>query len=57
MPEVLFPCVDRFDAEHSMEGSQVSTLDTIETLIDLDDDEVEPLMVYDEEVCSLLKGR
>ena len=57
MPEVSFPCVEEFDVEDSIEGSQVSSLDAIETLIEPDADEVDPLMSHDEEVGSPLKGR
>ena len=50
MPEISFPCVEGVTVEYSMEGSQASSLDTIETSIDSDADKVDPLMSHDEEV-------
>ena len=38
MNEVSFPCVEGVDVEDSIEGSQVSFLDAIETLIESDVD-------------------
>ena len=46
MHKVSFPCVDGVDAEDLMQGSQVSSLDVIEALIEshVNGNDVEPLM-------------
>ena len=52
MPEVSFPLMEWVDVEDSIKGSEVSSLDEIELLIELDIDgnDVEPLMTGKEEV-------
>ena len=57
MHKVSSPCVCGVDSEDVMEGSWVCSLDVIETLIESDDDEVDPLMIHEEEVDSPLNGR
>ena len=47
MSKVSFPSVEGVGFEGSMEGSQVSSLHVIETLIESGVDEVEPLMSPD----------
>ena len=57
MPKILFSCVDGVDYEDEMEGSHISTLDVIETLIESETDEVGSLIKYDDKVGSQLKER
>ena len=57
MPEVSFPSVEGFEVDDSMEKSWFSSLDAKEVLMDPDVDEVDPLMSWDEEVGSPLKGK
>ena len=57
MSEVSFASAQGVDDDDSMEGSRFSYFHVIETLIESDVDEVDPLMSHDEEVASSLKGR
>ena len=57
MPNASFPSVEGIDAEDSIEGSRVSSLDETDTLIGSDVDEVKPLIPHDEEVVSPFYGR
>ena len=49
--------MDGVYTEDAMEGSWVSFLGVIETLIESDANEVDPLMAHEEEVVFPLKGR
>ena len=57
MSKVSFPFVEGVDVDDSMEGSNVSSLGALETLIERDVDEVDPFMSCDKEVGFPLKGR
>ena len=57
MLEVSFPSIEGVDVDNSIEGSHISSLDTIETLIGRGVNEVDSLTSHDEEAGSPLKGK
>ena len=57
MTEVSFLAMEWVNVEDSMWSLRVSSLDSIETLIESDFDEVDPFMSHYEEVGSPLKER